>query len=57
MRLHSLEGDILSDWERNGEEEVEVIFPPGHIHFAVFSSRLPLDITPIIPPFTIIYVA
>lgn len=44
--------------ERGGE----VISPPEHIHFTVFSSTLPVDITSlplqaIIPPFAIIYVA
>lgn len=48
--------------QRDGEREVEVISPPEHIHFTVFSSTLPLDITSsplqaIIPPFAIIYVA
>lgn len=46
-RLHSLEGNILSEPERDGERGRggEVISPPEHIHFTVFSSTLPLDIT------------
>lgn len=49
---------------QGGEEREagEVISPREHIHFTVFSSALPQDITSlslpaIIPPFTIIYVA
>lgn len=54
----------MSEPERDGERGRggEVISPPEHIHFTVFSSTLPLDITSlslqaIIPPFAIIYVA
>lgn len=47
---------------RKGGRGGEVISPGEHIHFTVFSSALPQDITSlslpaIIPPFTIIYVA
>ena len=64
-RLHSLEGNIFV-WVREGwrerERGGEVISPPEHIHFTVFSSTLPLDITShplqvIIPLFTITHVA
>lgn len=61
-RLHSLEGNIWSEWKREGDRGGEVISPPEHIHFTVFSSNLPPDVTSlpllaIIPPFAIIYVA